>query len=459
MKPTALIATTTSWFPTARLAVGLADAGFHVEAVCPPRHPLSTLDSMQRVHAYRSLRPLSSFASAILLAKPDFIVPGDDLAANYLHRLHTAECARHDSRSIVCAAIERSLGAPESFPVVFARSSFMQVALAENIRAPRTAVLSGRESLLAFASTSGFPFVLKADGTSGGDGVRIVNSLPEAEDAYRSLAAPPMLARALKRTLFDRDSALFWPAVSRRPAVVNAQEFAPGREATSAIACWKGIVLAELQFEVIEKAQSRGHATVVRSIRNSEISCAAEKLAERLGLSGLHGLDFMLESETGKAHLIEINPRSTQVGHLALGDRQDLPAALYAAVSGAEPKPLPAVTENKTIALFPQEWVRDANSPWLESAFHDIPWRQPELVRACVLSRRKQSIWYRANKQAPLRTAVHTSDTGVGTADLPQLTLEGGASPLVSTRLDTFASRLATQSETIRCVDTEASLQ
>ena len=36
MKPTALVATTYKWYPTARLAVALAKAGFRVEAVAGP---------------------------------------------------------------------------------------------------------------------------------------------------------------------------------------------------------------------------------------------------------------------------------------------------------------------------------------------------------------------------------------------------------------------------------------
>ena len=43
-------------------------------------------------------------------------------------------------------------------------------------------------------------------------------------------------------------------------------------------------------------------------LENREMAVAAERIARRLCLSGLHGLDFMLD-EDGRAHLIEINPR------------------------------------------------------------------------------------------------------------------------------------------------------
>ncbi len=104
-----------------------------------------------------------------------------------------------------------------------------------------------------------------------------------------------------------------------------------------------------------------------------------------------------------------MNPRATQVGHLPLGPGRDIPAALYAVLSGQSPQPAPKVTENDTIALFPQEWTRDPQSPFLRSAYHDIPWEEPELVRDCATNRQKQSAWYsRANwikSSAPVQTA------------------------------------------------------
>jgi len=393
LKPTVLLATTARWFPTARLAMALASAGFRVEAVCPSAHPLTKTGVAKTTYRYRGLRPLSSFANAIAAAKPNLIVPGDDLATFHLHQLYQRE-REHRRNGDLRPLIERSLGAPESFPIVFQRAAFLELAQDLNIRSPRTEVVADSADLRSWAASVGFPIALKADGTSGGDGVKIAFNLEEAESALRALAAPPLLVRAVKRTLVDQDDTLLRPSLLRRRSIVNAQAFVAGREATSAIACWKGVVIGSLHFEVVKKAQAHGHATVVRVIENQEMSIAAERLVQRLHLSGLHGLDFMLEGKTGKAHLIEINPRSTQVGHLTLGLGHDLPAALYSAVSGRPVTPVRKITEKETIALFPHEWIRDETSPFLRSGYHDVPWQNPELVRACVLSRRKQHAWY-----------------------------------------------------------------
>ncbi|MBV8866673.1 MAG: ATP-grasp domain-containing protein [Acidobacteriaceae bacterium] len=403
MKPTLLLATTDRWFPTARLGIAMAKAGFSVEAVCPSEHPLETASIIRRIYRYNGLAPLRSFVGAIIASKPNVIVPGDDLAARHLREIHQRDRSRKHSSS-VGALIERSVGDPQGYPLVFARAGFMQLARAQAIRAPKTEVIASLDDLERWAADNGFPIVLKADGTSGGDGVKIANTLEEAERAFQKLARSPLLARALKRTLLDRDSTLLARSILRRRSIVNAQVFVTGSEATSAVACWRGSVLAALHFQVIQKTQSTGHATVMQLIENEEMSSAAEKMVRQLSLSGLHGFDFMLEANTANAHLIEINPRSTQVGHLTLGPGRDLPAALYTAVSGEPLNPVSVVTERDTIALFPQEWIRDAASPYLRSAYHDVPWEEPALTRACVLSRRKQSAWYAARSKAKKST-------------------------------------------------------
>src|SRR5579862_1273923 len=183
MKPTVLIAATTRWVPTARLVIALADAGFIVEIVCPPDHPLGKTRAARRTHHYHGFAPMRSLSAAIAKAQPDLLVPGDDLATLHLHRLYHRECARAGTGAAVSVLIERSLGASENFGVVFARDKFLQVARRQGIRAPKSKVIEGIADLKTWAEETGFPFVLKADGTSGGNGVKIVRTFKEAEDA------------------------------------------------------------------------------------------------------------------------------------------------------------------------------------------------------------------------------------------------------------------------------------
>src|SRR5271170_2793893 len=374
--------------------MALAKAGFEVEAVCPSGHPLGKTSVVPRTHNYYAMAPLRSFARAIADVNPDLIVSGDDLATRHLHQLYYRERRAGRQGSPMCTLIERSLGAPEGFPVVHARTAFIKMASAEGIRVPHTEVISDTADLNKWVDQKGFPMVLKASGSSGGAGVRIVDTIEDAERAFRYLQAPPLLVRAAKRALVDQDRTLILPSLFRHRSEVNAQEFTPGREATSAAACWNGSVLGSLHFEVINKRSAEGPATVLKLIENAEMSAAAEKMARRLNLSGLHGFDFMLEERTGNPYLIEINPRATQVGHLTLGEGRDLPAALFAGVSGKAVQAAPKATEKDMIALFPQEWMRDPTSSFLQSGYHDVPWEEPELVRDCVSRDGKQSAWY-----------------------------------------------------------------
>ncbi len=421
MNPKVLVTTTSRWYPTARLTMALANAGCIVDAVSPAGHPLRKTKAVRRAHVYRGLAPLASIAHAIAASQPDFIVSGDDLATQHLHRLYAEESSK-GTDSQISALIERSFGDPRSFPIVSARTAFMDVAVEQKVRVPATRIVQNVDELRDWIARTGFPVVLKANGTSGGEGVKIIRTLVDAERAFAKLQAPPLLARAAKRAVVDHDKTLLLPSILRRRPVVNAQVFIAGHEATSTFVCWKGTVLASLHFEVVSKASLTGFATVVRLIENSEMSVAVEVMARRLGLSGFYGFDFMVEANTGRAYLIEVNPRSTQVGHLSLGAGRDLPAALYAALSGKTVRPSPKVTEKDTVALFPQEWVRDSNSPFLRTAYHDVPWEEPELVRDCVSNRKKQSSWYsRDRKQAsapahiptPAATSAESSAVGM----------------------------------------------
>lgn len=391
MKPTVLMAATERWYPTARMAMALRNAGFEVEIVCPSEHPVSKTRAASRIHSYNGLAPLRSFARAINAANPDMVIPADDLATRHLHELYRRERGRGAAGAKASSLIARSLGSPDNFDVVYARSSFLYLAQEEGIRAPKTEVIANEAELLNSIARLGFPMVLKADGTSGGDGVRVVKTVEEAESAFHTLQAPPLVARALKHALVDRDLTLLKPSFTRRRPIVNGQAYVAGHEATSIVACFDGTVLASLHFEVLQKVKAAGHATVVRTIEHPEMSTAAVKIARRLKLSGIYGLDFMLEAETRNAYLIEINPRTTQIGHLALGPGRDLPAALYAAITGKKVDAAPAVTTNDTIALFPQEWKRDPASPFLTSAYHDVPSGEPEFVNACVSQVRKHN--------------------------------------------------------------------
>jgi hypothetical protein len=391
LNPTFLIVTTSNWMPTARLGIALSQTGSSVDAICPRSHLIRKSRTLRKAYLYKALSPFSSLRDAISASRPDLIVSADDLATRHLIDLYTEGKQNGGADLQMCDLIERSLGSPESFPFMTARAVFMEIAREEGILTPTTKVIKNATDLELLASGAGFPIVLKADGTSSGEGTVVVRTLPEAKRALRFLERYPNFIRVVKRVFINHDLRSVRLKLQSRCTVVSAQKYISGRDATSLVACWKGEVLGALQFEVIEKQYALGPGSVMRLISNSEIELSVAKIVSRLKLSGLHGFDFLLEEQTGSPYMIEFNPRTTQVGHLTLGARHDLPGALYAALTGTTMRQSPKLTDNPTIALFPQESMRNSQSLFLKTSYHDIPSDEPELIQACTRQVQKGS--------------------------------------------------------------------
>jgi hypothetical protein len=393
MNPRILLVTTCRWVATARLAMSFADAGCEVEAVCPDKHPLGRTDGALRMYTYRPLDPVRSIGAAIEASQPALVIPCDDLATLCLHRLFETARASGQRGMATCTLLERSLGEAFSFSIVMARTRLIALAHEQGIRVPPTAVVRTSADLADWAREHGLPAFLKADGTYGGRGVRVVHSQTDGDAALEALSAPPSPTRAIKRAFVNGDFNYLLPCVQGTRPVVNVQRSIPGPDASTTVACWNGKVLASISVVVLHTLDAYGPASVVQLIDNREMSDAAEKMVSTLRLSGLVGFDFILEKRTGDAYLIELNPRATQIGHLPLGPGRDLPASLRAVLSDEPQRPLRPVRATDVVAFFPQEWFRDPGSPFLSTAYHDVPWEQPELVRACMEETTISRVW------------------------------------------------------------------
>jgi hypothetical protein len=406
MTPKILLITTSRWFATTRLAMAFAQLGCDVEAMCPSGHLLTKTRVVRRLHSYSGLLPMKSIRDATDAAQPDLVVPCDDLATKHLHHWHAIEKQSGGNSSRIVALLERSLGNPEHFSSIDSRNEFMSLALQERVRAPKTAIVTSPDDLKRWIVENGLPAVLKVDGSFGGAGTEIVYSVEEAESAFRKLNVGILMTRAAKRAVVGRDTTFVRSWLQNRRAVVNVQCFVAGPDASTSAACWQGEVLAMIQFEVLNKTNPKGSASVLRLIRDPAISTAVKKMVSRLGLSGLVGFDFIIEERTGDAHLIELNARATQTCHLQLGEGCDLAAALHSKISGESIRYAPRVTANQVIALFPQEWIKNPDSPFLKTAYHDVPWEEPELVRAGTQFRPQNGGWLSQGKWREVRSKL-----------------------------------------------------
>jgi hypothetical protein len=69
--------------------------------------------------------------------------------------------------------------------------------------------------------------------------------------------------------------------------------------------------------------------------------------------------------------------------------------SLYMQMTDLRPLPTPAPINRGLIALFPNEIARSAFSEHLQSCYHDVPWDEPELVRAILNQALRTGIWRR----------------------------------------------------------------
>jgi hypothetical protein len=375
------------------LASAFSHAACIVEATTPRNHVLAMSRHVARWRWYNPLRPLQSLEDAIVDGAPDLLVPCDDRAVQQLVEVFDRGAGEGD----IAEAIERSLGAVTSYLKLASRSRSMSIAREAGVPAPATDVVRNLRDVAEFAGKHGFPIVLKTDGSFGGRGVVIAKDLAEAKRAFERLRRPPSLPRVLGRMLRSRDLHLARTLFVPGEPVVNAQAYVPGRPANTAMACWRGRLLAAVHVDVIEERWPNGPATVVRPVDRPAMQEAAERIARRFNLSGLHGLDFVHDARCDVSRLVEINPRATPTSHFARGEGRDPVVGLISEISGGLAKPARSAIPADSIALFPQEWLRDPQSAHIANAHQDIPREHADVLHACL----NQSRWIAGGKRTP----------------------------------------------------------
>jgi predicted ATP-grasp superfamily ATP-dependent carboligase len=368
-----LLASSVRWPLTAKLALGFLRHGCKVDVVCPPDHPVSFVGGIHKRFVYRGLHSLESLSDAIIASDPDLVIPCDDGVVRQLHKLY-------ETKPELRPLITRSLGSPEGYASTAGRAELIEVAKEVGIRVPRTKKVTSEQQLKEWFSRPGAAAVMKLDWTCGGKGVEIVRSLEDAQRAMASMRRPATAMTALGRWLLIHDSLAWWKWKNQGTPVLTVQEFIPGRPANTMMACRDGKVLATVTVEVLYAQSCTGTALVVRLTENAEIRQAAELIAQRLKLSGFHGLDFVLEEETEHAYLIELNPRCTQLGNLSIPNQGDLVGVLCGSFPGGNAIRNRSSIQEETVAFFPEALYAKPRCPHLNTSYVDVPWDEPRLV-------------------------------------------------------------------------------
>jgi carbamoylphosphate synthase large subunit len=385
IRPRILLTDTNRWPVGPRIAMAFASMGCDVDVVCSsPGHPAAKSSAVRKTFPYTGSQPLVSLKRAIESMNPDMILPLCDRSVLHLHQLHTAAVSHDGRESKIVKLIERSLGAPQSYQIVSSRFRLLQTARSEGIRVPEMIAIESASELDFWCAQTAPPWVIKADGTWGGRGVRVARSATEARKDWFELCQRPSRFELLKRLSLNRDRGWILSDWKHTRPHILVQAHIKGRPANCAVACWRGRLLAGIAVEVVEAQGPTEPAIVVRVVEGTEMLRAAELLAQRLDLSGFFGLDFMIEEGLELPYLIEMNPRCTPPCPIPLGRGRDLVAALRAQLTNGPLVERKAVTSKNRITYFPQYWggavdTRDGDRS--DTTFYDVPEGEPELVQ------------------------------------------------------------------------------
>ena len=266
--PRVLLTGTNPWPVVPRLVLALCAASCDVGVVYPNQnYPEREVEEVGDVFDYNGRSPLKSLQTAIDSFDPDIVVPTCDRSVEHLHELHAISQSQGERGRKTATLIERSLGSPEGFPIVSSRFDLLKIAQSEGILVPRTASMTSAAEFRQWSTESTAPWVIKADGTWGGQGVRIVRNMDEAQRSVEEFTQGIGFLNLAKTLLLNRnrDWVLSEWRQSRPPVV--AQSFINGRPANCAVVCWQGNVLASVAVEVITARSATGPATLVQLVR------------------------------------------------------------------------------------------------------------------------------------------------------------------------------------------------
>lgn len=417
-----LILATTNWVSTAQLAMALTATGCRVELMAPAGHPALATDAIAAHHSYWPMLPMLSLRRALGACRPDLLLFADELSFLLVEELARWALATDSGEAAATLALlRRSFGSVECLPLTRSRMALLAAAEVAGVPIPLTYPLRTDTDVVRVTREMPGPWMLKADATWGGFGVRKVTEAARLAATWKQLQQPLGFLRSLKRGWSGKEWAHLqvWLRGSRRDVI--AQSFIWGRERTGMAVCVRGRVVAAACLQVEEVQYANGPSTLLKVVEDEAMLQCMNRVAGALGLSGFCGFDFMIDAASGEPLLLEMNMRPTQIAHLPLGVGRDLCAALVREVLGcSEVADRPCVCDTGLIAQFPQEILRDPSGSRLSGAFHDVPWTAPALVQTAVGAAPLPALltsdprWQSApNRQTGLEAKVHLSGNRV----------------------------------------------
>lgn len=264
------------------------------------------------------------------------------------------------------AALSSFLSDASRLRRMLSKIDFMQDAVHHGVPVPAFQVVSSPEELKD-RNPFDQPFVVKSEFSMSGSGVHIIRNDSDLERALPKLAGPLLIQEYLAG-----------------PVGSTAVLFRNGRPA-----CWFSYYLRRNWPHVVAASSA------IEICSLPEIENILRKVGSTRQLHGLCGIDWIVDANTGKPLVLELNPRPVP-GLLAAGRAGvSFPEAIADLLEDGTAVQSPASVSPPLYRLFPQHllWAIDERRPWeFVRTFANAPWRDPKLL-VCTLRRVVTHYW------------------------------------------------------------------
>lgn len=299
------------------------------------------------------------------------VLMGDDaMFSAWTHLLRRADDAKLSDTTR--AMIARSLPPLEKAQLIDDGAAFIAAQVGTDCSPPPSLANPSLADAVRFADEVGYPVMLKRNAFAAGAGVTRCNDALALTAAFNDGRANP-----------------------RDPGYV-VQKYVAGEIYAVAISGVTGQPAAAFSFiKHVKMFGPHGQASVLKYAPRDDLLAHAAQMFASLELNGFAGFDYIVDPN-GRAWLMEINQCIVPKSHFSSCFGVDLAASMLAMVRG-EPIPAPRDPSHEYVALFPNEWLRDPQSPFLHQAFHDAPWEDPQVLSALIqnqIDRRDPQNWY-----------------------------------------------------------------
>lgn len=297
---------------------------------------------------------VSTVSTACRQSNADILITNDETLIMALLRLReTLRTSDTEKNKQLLKMLEASL-APDSSH--YQRHISLQLASEAGFPTPEQSFAQTFEELVHKAQAFPIPFYIKLSLAAGGSGIFLVEKNTSLNQVIESI----------KKSGYHLSA--------KRTAILQQQ--VKGQELTISLAAWKGQLLGYTVVKPLQTQFKNGPSSVIENKYRPHWETSLKALVRKLNLSGFGGLDvFETNSETLPT-VIEVNLRLTHTTPSSRILGNDLVALLYQAMQEKMKSDFPVQHPNvkKSIAIFPDEIMRDKNSPYLKSLPLDIDW-------------------------------------------------------------------------------------